>query len=384
MRAVILAVGLAAAMPALAQTATGEAVAESTIGSDRFAAGSSVEVSEPVAGDAVLTGGEVTVEAPVAGGVVAAAGHIDIQAPVAKSLYAVGGSVTVSSTVRHDAWLLADTIDITPAAKIVGAASFAGRTVTLAGTVEGPVQIAARDVAINGLITGDVEVSARRVEIGPQALIGGRVRYHGNTAPQVAPGAQIGGGLEKLSTRAAHFGWHDRARRATSEAGHGLWFGGSFMIGILMLLIGPAFMSDTSGIARREWAQSLGLGFLVLVMVPVVVLMLFITLIGIPVGLVAIAVYAAVLMLGYVCGATAVGDLALERLAPTRSALVGWRILALLGALAALAILRHVPLVGSLAVFAVFLGGVGALTQRAFRTARPASGAGANPVPGAG
>jgi hypothetical protein len=374
MRALILAAGLAVAVPALAQT-TGEAVAESTIGSDRFAAGSSVEVFEPVAGNAFLTGGEVTVEAPVAGGTFAAAAHVDIQSPVGKSLYAAGGSVTVSSSVHHAAWLLGDTIDITPGASIGGPTSLAGRTVTLDGEAQGPVAIAARDVAINGRVAGDIEVSAQRIEVGPEARIGGKLRYRSGEVPQVAPGAQIAGGLEQLPARGARFGWHERTRRATSESGHGLWFGGSFVIGALMLLIGPAFMSETSLIARREWAQSLGIGLIVLVTVPVAVLMLFITLIGIPVGLVAIAVYAAVLLLGYVCGATAVGDLALERLAPARSALLGWRILALLGALLALAILRRVPLLGGLAVFAVFLGGVGALTQRAFRTARPASGA---------
>ncbi|HXQ63962.1 MAG TPA: hypothetical protein VN787_03845 [Steroidobacteraceae bacterium] len=375
MRVLMLAAGLAVAIPAFAQAPTGEAVAESTIGSDRFAAGSTVEVSEAVAGDAFLTGGEVTVEAPVSGGVAVAAADVDIQGPIAKSLYAAGGSVTVSSTVGHDAALLGGTIDITQGATIGGAVSLAGRTVTLDGELQGPVAVAARDVTINGRVAGDIEVSAQRIKVGPQAWIGGRLRYRGSAAPQVAEGAQIAGGLEKLPARAARLGWHERARRASGEAGRGLWFGGCFVIGILMLLIGPAFMSETSAIARREWAQSLGIGLVVLVTVPVVVLMLFITLIGIPVGLVAVAAYAGVLLLGYVCGATAVGDLALERLAPSRSAVAGWRILALLGALAVLAIVRHVPLIGGLVVFAIFLGGVGALTQRVFRTARPASAA---------
>jgi hypothetical protein len=375
MRLWILAAGLSIAVPALAGDAAGEAVADYTIGADRLAAGSSVDVTAPVAGDAWLTGGEVTIGAPVAGAAFAAGGHVDIQGPVDKGLYVAAGSVTLSSTVRRDARLLGDTIDVTPAATIGGSAVLAGRTVTMAGEVGGSLQIAARDAVISGRVAGDVEVSAERVEVGPQARVGGRLRYRAGHEPQVAAGALITGGLETLSGRDGHFGWHDRARRATSAAARALWFTGSLVLGALLLLIGPAFMSETSAIARREWAQSLGIGCIVLVTVPLAVVLLFITLIGIPLGLLAIALYAAALLLGYVCGATALADLALERLAPSRTAQVGWRILALLGALAALALLRPVPLFGKLAVFAVLLGGLGALTQRALRTARPASSA---------
>jgi hypothetical protein len=112
-----------------------------------------------------------------------------------------------------------------------------------------------------------------------------------------------------------------------------------------------------------------------LITVPVAILVLFITLIGIPVGLLGIALYATVIIVGYVCGAVAIGDLALDRVAPARVAQLGPRILALLVALLLLGLLRHVRLIGGLAVFLVLLTGMGALLQRVFRRARPPSAA---------
>ena len=239
--------------------------------------------------------------------------------------------MTVGGSVRRTTRLLGETITIAPGAKLDGATTIAGHTVSVAGQLGGDLRVAAHDVSLDGAVSGDVDAAAERIDVGPNARIGGRLRYRGDHAPVVADGAQIAGSVEHEAARYERFSWSDDGHRFSSRGfGRGTWFGASLVIGVLMLLIGPAFMADTSSIARRAWAQSLGVGFMTLITVPVAILVLFITLIGIPVGLLGIALYATVIIVGYEGGAVAIGDLAVDRLAPARVAHLGPRILALL------------------------------------------------------
>jgi hypothetical protein len=92
-----------------------------------------------------------------------------------------------------------------------------------------------------------------------------------------------------------------------------------------------------------------------------------ITVIGIPLALMMIFGYVVLLMLGYVVAAIFVGDQALERLGGDRIKSLGWRVLFLLLALVVLSVVRHLPLIGGLAVALLFVAGIGAFTLRTWK-----------------
>ena len=346
---------------------------EHSIGVDRFAAGRAVSLGGTMAGDVFAAGGEVTVDGPVAGDAFLAGAHVDVRGPVDRNLYVAGGSVVASGSVRHNARLVGGSVEVTPAAHFGGALSMAGQSLSFAGTTDDYLQMAGRTATVSGTVGGDVEISAARIEIGPAAHIAGKLRYRSDREPAIAAGALIGGGLERLPGTVHAWNWRDGAHRAVRGVGRGVWFGGTFVLGVLLLLLAPGFLASTSRRAAAEWPLCLGVGFAVLIAVPVAAVLLLITLIGIPLGLLALALYAVVLLLGHVVAAVAVGDYALGRWLPARAAAVGYRVLGFLGALVALWLLRHVPFVGGLVVLFVFLTGVGALILRTVRATVPAA-----------
>ncbi len=372
MRALLLLALIAA--PFAAGADTDDASDSGSVGGHWVSAGSSVEVSEPHHGNAFLAGEYLSVKAPVSGSVFALGAHLDVSSSIDKWLFAAAESIRIAGTVRDHARLVGENVELTPSSRLEGPVSIAARSVTLAGELSDGGKVTARSVRVDGHVAGDLEVIGEEIEVGPGARIDGRLRYRGEHAPQVADGAEIHGGTERLGGRFERFGWWSRDHHF-GPFGRSIGLGTALVLGVVMLLLGPAFMSDTSAIARREWATSLGIGFMVLVGVPFAAVLLIITLIGIPVALLAIALYAALLMLGYACGAIALGDLGLQTFAPGRAASTGARVLALLATLLLLGLLRHVTLLGGLLVFVVFLAGVGALLQRAFRKAPPASAA---------
>ena len=350
---------------------------EHVVGSDRFAAGHAVSFGASTSGDAFAAGGRVTVDGAIAGDAFLTGGHVEVRAPIEQGLYAAGAVVTVSAPVKHNARLFGGSVEVTPAAHLGGSVSMAGRSLSMAGSVDGYLQMAGRDAVVTGTAGGDAEISAEHIEIGREARIGGKLRYRSGAEPVVAPGAVITGGVERLAPDAGRtpMGLQDgrfgqRATRAIHGVGRALWFSGSLLVGALLLLLAPGFLRDTSQIATVQWPKSIGLGFAILVTVPIVAVILLITLIGIPLGLLTLSLYAFVLLLGHVVGAVAVGDFALGRIAPSKAATTGYRVLCLLAALVALGLVRELPLIGGLAVLLVFVAGVGALTERVFHVTR--------------
>jgi len=101
--------------------------------------------------------------------------------------------------------------------------------------------------------------------------------------------------------------------------------------------------------------------------VPVALVFLVVTIIGIPLAALLALAYGALLMLGYLVAAIFLGDLALERIDVAKLESVWWRALFMLFAIVAIAIVKQVPVAGPLACWLLFLAGVGAFTFRAWQ-----------------
>jgi cytoskeletal protein CcmA (bactofilin family) len=358
-------------LAALVLTAPGLAVAadeaSGNFGGDRFLAGDDVALTEQVDGDAFVAGGRSEIDGRVDGDAVVTGGTVDVRGEVSEDLYAAGGDVRIEAAVRGNARVAGGTVFLERSADISGNATLAGGNVEQRGRIGGDLQAFGGRVRLDGEVGGDVEVASEDIRIGPAARIAGRLTYRSPNPPVVAADAVIAGGMEKR---------HGEWRGVNPESGFGrvaagifrtLWFTGVLLIGALLVALFPHFTREAAANVRSDTLASVGLGIALLVAVPVVALMLFITIIGIPLGFAALLGYGLLLMLGYLTAALAVGDLALARTRPADAASIGWRILFLLLALIALALVRLVPWVGDIVVFLLFLAGLGAIALRSLR-----------------
>jgi hypothetical protein len=107
--------------------------------------------------------------------------------------------------------------------------------------------------------------------------------------------------------------------------------------------------------------------------VPFVAIVLLITIIGIPLALLLMALYLLALFLGWVTAALFVAQRGLETLRPGRTPTRTWQLTALFLALVALWLLRQIPLVGGLIALLVLLAGIGALAGQAWNGRRSAA-----------
>ena len=348
-------------------TDDGEAVSHE-FGSDHFAAGGVVNLTDTVAGDAFLAGGHVNIASEVGGDLVAAGGEVSIGGGVGDDLYAAGGNVKVDAMVTGNARIAGGDVEIGPATVIAGSASLTGGQVDFDGNTHGYLHASGASVRLNGEVHGDAEVRSEDLTIGPDTRIGGKLTYRGPRAPVVPESAVIAGGVEFQETQAGQYLEQTRepVRETVSWVGSVLWFIGVFVAALLFLLAVPGYATRAADAIGREPWRVLGLGLAVLVCVPFVAVILLITIIGIPLALLAIPLYLLLLFLGWVTAALFVANRGLAVARPGREVTLGWRLLALLVALVALSVLRHLPFVGGLIGLVALIAGIGALIWAAW------------------
>ncbi len=261
-------------------------------------------------------------------------------------------------------------IRLAPGASIGGNASLAGGTIEVEGAVGRRLRAYGDTIFINGSIGGDVELAGDDIRIGPDARITGSVEYRSRRDIVVDPAAQVEGVVREI--RQDRRWLREVGREAAIFGGVTVSFG-MVLVGALMILAMPVFSREAGATIRRRPWQSAGVGVLMLIGVPCAAVVLLVTVIGIPLALLLVVGYVALMLLGYLVAAIFVGDLALERVGKDKLGSAWWRVLFMFLALVAIAVVKQLPFLGGLAAAALFVAGIGAFTIRSWQGFRLSS-----------
>ncbi len=342
----------------------GRPAAQRRIGSDTLVFGGSVRIDQPVPGDLTAAGGNVDVAAPVAGDEMLVGGNLRVSAKVEHSVYAGGGRLMLDAPIGRNLRVGGGQVELGPMATVAGNVSVGGGQVWLRGAVKGSVTASGGRVLIDGPVDGDVVSNAGRLTLGPHARLAGSLRYRSGDDLVRDPAAQVAGAIEHLplpgrsasSPAQGERGWREHARRAAPSW---WWTLGLMAIAALLVAALPVTSLRVADALRHRFGWSLLWGFVALVCIPVAALILMISIVGIPLALLVVLLYLALLLLGYVGSAVAVGQWALARFKAEVAGRTGWRIAAAMAALLLLALLGRVPLVGGFVALLAVLAGIG-------------------------
>lgn len=356
--------------PALAEEDKGAASVSGTvmIDEDYFSAGSSAELDKRVEGDTFLAGGRVAMRGPVKGDAVLAGGDINIADTVGQDVYAAGGTISISGQITGSARIAGAQVTLAQRGGIAGKATIAAARLQLSGRVGRYLVVYADSVRIDGEVGGDLRISARSVEIGPDAKISGKLSYRSPQQAKIDPKAVIAGGTTHIETDWPK-GEVDSVARIAALVSLGLLLLSLLVVGGIMILAFPQFSEAAASTVRSDPWKSLGLGFSLLLCIPVAAVLFMVTLIGIPLGIALLCFYPLMLLLGYLTGALFLGDRAAGWIAKRRGVVVrpAGRFVALTLALLALLLVAKLPFAGAVLVFVILLAGLGGFWIRAYR-----------------
>jgi cytoskeletal protein CcmA (bactofilin family) len=349
---------------------TGESVIRTgRVSEDFYAAGGQVTVSADVEGDVVVAGGRIVVDQRVAGDVMAAGGFVELGANVQDDVRAAGGFVTVSGTIGGDLIAAGGTLNILPDARVSGRTWVSGGQLEVAGHLDKGLRAAAGSIRIAGEINGDVELVADRVSVLPGAKIHGDIHYTGRHKPVISAGAEVTGQVNYEPFKA---GLPAHAPAAWSAAIVSVL---SLMLtGVVLFLMFPSFAHGAAQAIVSDVWKCLGLGLAVLIMGPIVALLLFMTVIGIPLGVIILATYVVFLIAGYLTSALFLGELGLRWSGKDMQASTGLRVLSIAVAVFALSTIGWIPFLGTFATLAALLFGLGAVKLQVIRRYSTAGG----------
>ena len=289
-------------------------------------------------------------------------GSVQISQAVDGPVYAAGGTVIVNAPVNGNVRVAGGTVELGPAAAISGDAALAGGSITVDGSIKGNLRAAGGQVRINGPVSGDTSIAAGTLELGPAARIDGKLVFRGEELRR-DPAAEVTGGVERKQPRVR---MHERTAAERFVQGW-MWTAGLM---VLAALIAAALPVESRRMAQelreRPWITPL-VGFVALTSIPFLAIFLMLTIIGIPVGVLAIIGYVALVLVGYVWIAVVLGGMLLDRVKPETAALTAWRAGAAVLAMLALGILVRVPFVGHLVWLVAVALGVGMIVAVVLR-----------------
>jgi cytoskeletal protein CcmA (bactofilin family) len=357
------------AIAAVAEPRENEAHVERDFGSDRFAAGGALLVRNPVLGDLIAAGGNLDVATTVAGDALLAGGDVAINKKVSQSLYSMSGKLFVNDSIGRNARVAGGQIEFSPISEVSGNVSAAGGQISLKGKINGNVQAAGGRVLIDAIIGGDVEATSGQVELGPNAKIAGKLRYAGRDPIVRDPAAKVAGNVETFEPSG---GWPvpENMEHRMGRGGGWVWTIGLLLVAAVLTAIMPSFYVGVAETVRTRAAMSLLIGFVALICVPVLAILFLITIIGVPLGLLTIALYLMLLVVGYVSTGISIGDWLLARVKSDHSGATLWRIGGAVVGVLIVSLLARIPWIGGWVVLAALLVGLGALTLQVWQSRR--------------
>jgi len=264
------------------------------VNKDYFASGDVVEVSGTVNGDVYAFGGQVLVDGKVKGDLITAGGTVTVSGDISQDLRAGGGQITISGQIGRNVTIGGGNVEFTSDANVRGSILAGAGNITLASPIGSNVKVGAGNLTISNKVNGDVEAGVGSLRLTSKAQIKGDVTYWSDRNASIDENALILGELTKKATPVTPkppideiFGGFAAFNIFAALVG----FVSTFILGLILIKLAPNFMKTaTSTLGSKPWV-SLGIGLLTLILTPIVSIILFVTVVGLPLGLILVPIY---------------------------------------------------------------------------------------------
>lgn len=241
--------------------------------------------------------------------------------------------------------------------------------VIVEGELRGDAVAIFGDITIRGKVAGDVTCVFGKVVLGESAEVSGDVTAIGGGLERT-PGARISGsvnnvGLGGFVTRdILRLNWNRSWLRLINPFSYIIYLTGLFALALLTISLFPNHVAEVGAKIEREMGRSALIGFLAVILIGPLMVLISITIVGIPVAFLLGCAFVAAKMLGYVAFVVLLG----LRMLPSENRN---NIASLALGVLVLGLVRYVPLVGALVSFVVTIITLGAVLDSRFGTNKP-------------
>ncbi|NDL67453.1 polymer-forming cytoskeletal protein [Anaerotalea alkaliphila] len=335
-----------------------------------FFAGTSVRVEGDVEGTTFASGQDVVVNGNINGDLFVAGQTVTINGKVEGNIYCAGQNLSLGMQNTGDVFAAGQEIRIGQGA-VVGRDLFAaGYRIVQNGVVGRDFNSGASVVGIGGSVGRDANLDASVIEIGDGAMLEGDLSYRSEREAEIAPGSRISGEqdwtyVDRTPEKRAGSTMNMLRGKLVSRL---LGIASALLLWFVIRLWKPEFWNRTAELVQGQPLKTLGIGAIALVMTPILVILVMVTVIGIPLGVLLGIAYGVSLYLSKIVAAVFIGSWLAKRFGWTEIHKGVW--LVLLG-LVVVTALGMVPIVRVLVWLLVVFAGLGAIIGANGRTTKP-------------
>ena len=231
----------------------------------------------------------------------------------------------------------------------------AASKLTHSGQIQRQLFGAAEIITLTGVVNDDVKLQVGQLVLKDTVAINGSLKYTSPNQATLAPGARVAGQNDwtmKPPSEKKEKTWHDQIVPFL------LSLAGALLFWLVTTLWRPEWWESTSASAIKRTLAAVGAGAGTLVFIPIMAVILMITVIGIPLGIVLVLAYGVALYISKIVVAVAVGNWLAARFGWPHTHKGLW--LALLG-LSLEALLTSLPVVGIFFKVLVIILGLGSI-----------------------
>jgi cytoskeletal protein CcmA (bactofilin family) len=278
---------------------------EQMVTEDQYVTASSGHIEGIIEGDLTIFAGSLTITGDVTGSVtVFSVGSVTVAdgARIGGALRGSAGTLHIGGEVGSDVFVGAASIVIDPTGEVGRDLMAFGGAVTARGVVGRDLRGRTMRTDITGEIGGDVDIATQGLDITGTASVGGDVLYRSPAEADIDDGAQINGTVTRLPTR-GNFIYGIILSLATVVS-----LLGFLVTGIAALWALRASSSRAVGSVLRRPFRSFLVGLVTVIVAPAIVLLLAMTLVGLPLAAIGVIVGVVAFIIGPVPVVTALGN----------------------------------------------------------------------------
>jgi len=325
---------------------------------DLYVGAGTVTIDGTINGDLWAAGSKIIVNGIVTGSVMAVGQTIDISGDVGHAVRVAGTTISIRGNVDGDLMVAGGDVNIASTAEVKGDVLLGAGNVRIDGLIEGDIKGGGGEVTISNGVEGDVELKVESLTILSTADIGGDLSYTSEDKADIRSGAQIGGVTTHKLPSVKEEPSIPFPLTLFSGIVKIIGFLMALITGLVIILIAPRRLTSIAEAIRSRPGPSAGWGAIILFLTPIAAIIVCLTIVGIPVGLIALALWGIAIYLAQIPVGLLIGRLILGRFRAVegKAIMVGALALGLL----ILKLLGLIPYAGFFIGLAIAIFGLGA------------------------
>jgi cytoskeletal protein CcmA (bactofilin family) len=338
---------------------------DETVKGDVFLFGHRARVNGTVEGDVYIFAEDANVSGNVKGDVIAFAHTLHVTGQVDGNVRSFANDLTISGGVTRNVLTFTENLNLDGTGKVGGSMTVFAKTFSLDGHLGRDLLVFTEHTGISGTVAGSIRAKGDTLDISSSAQVDGPIRFEGDRPAEVSPQAKLASPVE----------YHKLEHKPRYRQGHYyiwrvIWTAAFVLFGMVLVLLAPRFATDTVRAAERYGAP-IGLGVLVFFGVPVAALIACITVVGIPLGILAMGFWFLMVNCAELVVGTVVGNWILGNATDTWE-LIGRMALGFVLVRVVYTPLEQVHVLGILVGLGIWIWGMGAISLALYRQFQPA------------